>query len=1093
MGKYIRRVIAVLLCATALILAVLPAPSVEATSTHGDYEYDGATVAKYLGTDVDVTLPSWVNRVGKEAFEGYEPMQKLVIPDTVTTVDFGAFSNCNNLQTVKMSESVRTLGSAAFSGCTNLYSVSTLPKSVRSIGSGVFAGCRSLASVGISPLNENYTSFDGVIYSIDGKKLVQYLAGRPSTTYKMPTAVQEIEEYAFWGAENLAKVSITSGVDKIPEYAFSNCKGLQHVTLPRSVQSIFAYAFEDCDSLSYINIPDTVGYIDDRAFANTRGAKLRFYDASGNVVRTFNSDDVKSYGNGTAGSTTVKQPEYTDDTANTENTGNNPANPSNTETDSNGGTSPSSESKNGSTTYYEDGTNSTGFDPTNVTPLDEGDVADDASTANTAANSGTATGSSQNKDGVNVANKSGSASSDNTYNDGYYKASDSGTKPWDTQIEYHDYEDNMTEGDLGAGKIVGGVAVLRMSSDVPVKGFDLGDAESEDDYAGTAGSGRPKSESDVIGDVFASYSGNADTVTVPAGVNTVGSRAFYKNENVKDVKLPNSIKDIGEFAFARSGLESITLPRGTKNIDYAAFYKCPNLNDVNIPESVDSIALGAFDGTPFLEGWKQNGSGDFLVVGDGVLLSYKGSEKKVVIPEDIKHIGPAAFEGNSAIESVVVPGWVEDIGEEAFSDCNNLKELILNEGLKNISDRAFKNSALPTVVIPDSVEGIGLSAFDNGGTLRSIVIKGNDVPNVTFDKSATRLSAKDLRTGAFEGAKFAIVGNTCDLDSGNLFDPRYYGFAGEVYSVDPTNDKMLVLERVLTAPDASGNVLIDQKVTVAGIDYMVDQVKSNAFDHYKDWKQYYDNRPTSVAVNGEQSDELIALLAKVNNDVMAAAEEDDEDYNRSNITVSVNGSRFPTRGSAHASIPGDSDRYNLDISEDPSVSGNIDTAFMHSNGSRPNNPVPLSIDMYDKKGTVPIHKLGTSKMELSIPVPTGMESDPGVAIAALDDNGLLEPLSSEIVDEDGGKNIKFVSGHFSTYVIYSRTASSTAYDENGNPIETVDNANAAGFSPTLTGTWQTINKKVYGQISAKWLIIIIMLALAGVLALYRPARKRSKR
>ena len=69
----------------------------------------------------------------------------------------------------------------------------------------------------------------------------------------------------------------------------------------------------------------------------------------------------------------------------------------------------------------------------------------------------------------------------------------------------------------------------------------------------------------------------------------------------------------------------------------------------------------------------------------------------------------------------------------------------------------------------------------------------------------------------------------------------------------------------------------------------------------------------------------------------------------------------------------------------------------------------------------------------------------------------------------------------------------TAYDENGNPIETVDNANAAGFSPTLTGTWQTINKKVYGQISAKWLIIIIMLALAGVLALYRPARKRSKR
>ena len=162
MGKIIRRVIAVLLCATAVILAVLPAETAEATSTHGDYEYDGATVAKYLGSDSEVTLPAWVNRVGKEAFEGYNKMTKLVIPDAVTTVDFGAFSNCRNLQTVKMSESVRTLGSSAFSGCTNLYSVS-VPRTVRTIGSGVFAGCPSLSTVPVSPMNENYTSYDGVL------------------------------------------------------------------------------------------------------------------------------------------------------------------------------------------------------------------------------------------------------------------------------------------------------------------------------------------------------------------------------------------------------------------------------------------------------------------------------------------------------------------------------------------------------------------------------------------------------------------------------------------------------------------------------------------------------------------------------------------------------------------------------------------------------------------------------------------------------------------------------------------------------------------------------------------------------------------
>ena len=342
MGKIIRRVVAVLLCATAVILAVLPAGSAEATSTHGDYEYDGATAARYLGNDYEVTIPAWVNRVGKEAFEGYDKMTKLVMPDTVTTVDFGAFSNCSNLGTVRMSDNVRTLGSSAFSGCTSLYSVS-IPETVRTIGSGVFAGCPSLSNVPVSPLNENYTSYDGVIYSADGRKLVQYLAGRPSTTYQMPTSVREIEEFAFWGSNNLANLSITNGVTAIPEYAFSNCKGLQHVTLPRSVQSIFAYAFENCDSLSYINIPDSVGYIDNRAFANTKGALLRFVDANGNVVKSFNSDDVESYGSGTSGGTTlVSRPDY---------------------------------SANASALDSED------FDPTSVTPLDEGDTPDTGTVA----------------------------------------------------------------------------------------------------------------------------------------------------------------------------------------------------------------------------------------------------------------------------------------------------------------------------------------------------------------------------------------------------------------------------------------------------------------------------------------------------------------------------------------------------------------------------------------------------------------------------------------------------------------------------------------------------------------------------------------
>ena len=1108
MGKVIRRVIAILLCVTALILAVLPAGSAEATSTHGDYEYDGATVAKYLGSDSEVTLPAWVNRVGKEAFEGYDKMTKLVMPDTVTTVDFGAFSNCKNLETVKMSESVRTLGSSAFSGCTNLYSVS-VPRTVRTIGSGTFAGCPSLSSVPISANNENYTSYDGVIYSKDGKKLVQYLAGRPETTYRMPSSVREIEEYAFWGANNLSKLSISYGVDKIPEYAFSNCKGLQHVTLPRTVQSIFAYAFEDCDSLSYINIPDSVGYIDDRAFANTRGALLRFIDRNGNVVKTFNSEDVEKYGNGTGGAPVVNQPDYlTGNTSGSDNSsdGASPANiqngtdsnvtagnVTNIDTDTNTNANPSDLStvdSNGSTTYIDNTSgDAASFDPTDVTPLDPGDeVGVEGSALTTAA----AVASPSGADNAQTAAPSNIIDNSNLYNNGYYKASDSGSDPWDTQIEYHDFENNMTDYDLGAGKVLGGSAVLRMSSKVPVKGFNFPNAEYEDTMMETAS---PKqSDKDVIGDTFASYLGNESSVDVPSGVTRIGDRAFYKNEDVQNVSLPSGIKDIGEFAFARSGITDISLPEGTKNIDYAAFYNCPRLTNVSIPESVDNIQLGAFAGTPYLENWKNsNDPADYLVVGDGVLLAYKGHDKRIFIPDNIRHIGPGAFAGNSSLESVTITPSVADIGEEAFRDCTNLRELIMGEGIRNIGDRAFKNSDLKVVYLPDTIEGVGLAAFDNGGKLKTVILNGDNVPNVTYDKSATRLSAKDLRACAFEGAENAIVSNTCDLNSGTLFDPRFYGFEGDVYSIGSGENKTLVLERALTKPDASGNVMLNQQVDIAGDTYMLDQVKSDAFDNYRDWSKWTDNKPTNVAVNGERSEALDSLLEDVNSNIMSTAEEAQEDTTRSNITVNLDGKRFPTRGSAYASIPGETDRYSLNISEDDSAKNKIDAAFLHGTGSNPGGSyVPLSMDMYDKSGTVPIHKLGNSKMEVSIPVPSGMENDEGLGIASLDENGLLENLSSEITDDANGKNIKFVAGHFSTYVIYSRGhASAVTYDENGNPIETVDEINAAANTFDMSGTWHSLNKKVYGPLSPKWFIIIIMLSLAGILFLYKGGKKKN--
>ena len=84
---------------------------------------------------------------------------------------------------------------------------------------------------------------------------------------------------------------------------------------------------------------------------------------------------------------------------------------------------------------------------------------------------------------------------------------------------------------------------------------------------------------------------------------------------------------------------------------------------------------------------RQNGSGDFLIVGDGILLAYKGSGNVVSVPEGVKRIGAEAFKDHTEINKVVLPNSVEVVGEAAFAGCSALTETEGGAGLRKISDR----------------------------------------------------------------------------------------------------------------------------------------------------------------------------------------------------------------------------------------------------------------------------------------------------------------------------------------------------------------------------------------------------------------------
>lgn len=111
--------------------------------------------------------------------------------------------------------------------------------------------------------------------------------------------------------------------------------------------------------------------------------------------------------------------------------------------------------------------------------------------------------------------------------------------------------------------------------------------------------------------------------------------------------------------------------------------------------------------------------GDFKIV-DGVLESYKGKEKDVVIPDSVKKIGYGAFE-YADITSVIIPDSVKKIEDCAFSNCEELVSVKLPKKIKTICDQTFANcTKLISIEVPDGITKIGESSFEFCSSLQSI-------------------------------------------------------------------------------------------------------------------------------------------------------------------------------------------------------------------------------------------------------------------------------------------------------------------------------------------------------------------------------------
>lgn len=86
--------------------------------------------------------------IGISAFENYNYLEKIVIPDTVTTVDKFAFKKCTSLEYISLPNTIEEISDYCFINCSGLKTV-VLKEGLKKIGDYSFSGCSSLPSIEI--------------------------------------------------------------------------------------------------------------------------------------------------------------------------------------------------------------------------------------------------------------------------------------------------------------------------------------------------------------------------------------------------------------------------------------------------------------------------------------------------------------------------------------------------------------------------------------------------------------------------------------------------------------------------------------------------------------------------------------------------------------------------------------------------------------------------------------------------------------------------------------------------------------------------------------------------------------------------------
>lgn len=564
------------------------------------------------------------------------------IPDYVTAIGKGAFAKNTTLQSVELPDGLEAIEYNAFGGCTALDDV-VLPESVTRVGPGAFQGCTALSVVEIgsqvhswgSGVFNDCSALSKLILDKENLYLTYYNGalynGDMSFLYQVLPGRQ---------GENYV---MPEEVEAMDTYAFWNMQNLKNVMVSENVTKIPSFSMSNMGSVENVVLTNHVVSLDEKAFANNTSLKqVVIYDETTEI-------HDKAFSNCSNVKLLVEK-----------------------------GSEAEKYGKAKKLTVIYDAEYPADFIDSNVNLEEKPDKT------------------------VTVTREQHITEKDEDETDEVEETSEAP----EAIGSYEHPLDVQEEGVIGKTIVAGGNAIVLIGQDNhKVYGKPAGETESteEEDVEETsteedATQKEEMEEKDTSGEVAKEESTKEENSKEDVSnrkeneSQIIEERKYYKQNSLTKYEIDETIKEIGRLSFARSGLTSIEIPDNVKTIGYGAFYACEDLKNVAISDQVTTIETKAFADTPWLTNWLSDDTGDesvFLIVGDGILLAYRGTESKVVIPENVKQIGSEVFKGKEELTEVDIPESVTKINAEAFRDCKNLKTVNGCKGVKTIIRGAF--------------------------------------------------------------------------------------------------------------------------------------------------------------------------------------------------------------------------------------------------------------------------------------------------------------------------------------------------------------------------------------------------------------------